>query len=420
MKQYIDQCSYQQTFNFYIAEDQSLPMEIVGVSIKKDAGRVLECRLKAQIDWPQYQQIASRNLFNLKAELRTDSGIDHFDQSLPLKISLMLSSEHLSRVTQSSSTAAAIADFLYTSNQDPVNQDLFDVNHWFLLSTNQDSPDEKIGYRTLWSYLNFDAIAQGRDIYSVVFAGIAEFSKHLDQSGGMFDDASVLAALSRFSQMDWDNFQNDKQAQRSILESLSTLFQSLVEQNLSLFLDDSGDEISSDLGKDFKQTVSENLGQLIQSTQLYQSLETCLLDFFAQEQWNYEQLEQRDPKVFQFPFKGQSGEWQCQAWLRESNYQILLYSYLPVRIADARRAEVSEFITRANYGLVIGNFELDLSDGELRFKTSLDVEGSSIDTALIKQLCYANVLTMDKYLPGLIAVLDNGVPPESAIQQVEA
>jgi len=35
---------------------------------------------------------------------------------------------------------------------------------------------------------------------------------------------------------------------------------------------------------------------------------------------------------------------------------------------------VNEFLTRANYGLNIGNFEMDFQDGEIRFKTAIDVE----------------------------------------------
>lgn len=30
----------------------------------------------------------------------------------------------------------------------------------------------------------------------------------------------------------------------------------------------------------------------------------------------------------------------------------------------------AEFLTRANYGLVFGNFEMDMHDGEIRYKPS--------------------------------------------------
>ncbi|MDJ1171766.1 hypothetical protein PMG71_20260 [Roseofilum sp. BLCC_M154] len=34
---------------------------------------------------------------------------------------------------------------------------------------------------------------------------------------------------------------------------------------------------------------------------------------------------------------------------------------------------MAEFLTKANYGMILGDFELDLTDGELRDKTSIGV-----------------------------------------------
>jgi hypothetical protein len=90
-----------------------------------------------------------------------------------------------------------------------------------------------------------------------------------------------------------------------------------------------------------------------------------------------------------------------------------------VRTPDDKMNEVAEFITRANYGMIIGNFELDYSDGEIRYKTSVDVEDIEIGEPLIRHLVYANVLTMDKYFPGLMRVLYAGIDPVNAIEEVE-
>jgi hypothetical protein len=66
--------------------------------------------------------------------------------------------------------------------------------------------------------------------------------------------------------------------------------------------------------------------------------------------------------------------------------------------------------------MIIGNFELDFADGEIRYKTSIDVKGDILSFELIKQLVYANVTMMDEYLPGIMSVIDNDVSPEDAIR----
>ncbi len=64
-------------------------------------------------------------------------------------------------------------------------------------------------------------------------------------------------------------------------------------------------------------------------------------------------------------------------------------------------------------------FALDFSDGEIRYKTSLDVEADRLTPTLVKQLIHANVLTLDNYLPGILAVMEGVSSPEEAIAAVE-
>ena len=50
---------------------------------------------------------------------------------------------------------------------------------------------------------------------------------------------------------------------------------------------------------------------------------------------------------------------------------VTCYHTAPIKVPVEQRAAVSEFITRANYGLTNGNFEMDFNDGELRYKTTV-------------------------------------------------
>lgn len=65
--------------------------------------------------------------------------------------------------------------------------------------------------------------------------------------------------------------------------------------------------------------------------------------------------------------------------------------------------------------MMIGNFEMDFTDGEIRYKTSIDVEGDKLSSALIKRLVYANVMMMDEYLPGIVSVTEGDMEPKDAI-----
>jgi hypothetical protein len=88
-------------------------------------------------------------------------------------------------------------------------------------------------------------------------------------------------------------------------------------------------------------------------------------------------------------------------------------------VPETKNLAIAEFIARANFGMIIGNFELDFTDGEIRYKTSIDVEGANLTFLQIKRLVYANVMMMDQYLPGIMSLLDSDVSPKDAIAQIE-
>jgi len=145
-------------------------------------------------------------------------------------------------------------------------------------------------------------------------------------------------------------------------------------------------------------------------------LETAVR-FFTEDDWKFTRIEGKP--ILSLPCSGHNGNWQCWAEAREEQQQFLFFSVCPVKVPEGKRGAVAEYLTRANYGLVIGNFELDFRDGEVRYKTSIDVEDAELTPALVKNLVYANLSTMDRYLPGIMGVIYGNLTPQQAISQVE-
>ncbi len=139
--------------------------------------------------------------------------------------------------------------------------------------------------------------------------------------------------------------------------------------------------------------------------------------FLEEDKWPYNQLNGKT--VYRTAFEGDNGSITCYIQEREEQQQLVIYSLFPVRVPDALLPQIAEFTTRVNYGMVIGNFELDYTDGEVRYKTSVDTEDSEIQQAVIRHLIYANVLTMDRYFSGLMRVIYAGVSALDAITEIE-
>ncbi|NEQ98146.1 MAG: YbjN domain-containing protein [Cyanothece sp. SIO2G6] len=143
----------------------------------------------------------------------------------------------------------------------------------------------------------------------------------------------------------------------------------------------------------------------------------AMLNFFEDDEWPL--IKEEKSPILYTTFQGDNGRWLCRAEAHDQDQQLVFYSLYGQAVPQEQQEAIALFITRANYGLMVGNFELDLDSGELRYKTSMDLEGSELTNALMSAIAYNNVLTMDQYLPGIVAVMERSLPPQTAIQQVE-
>ena len=145
-----------------------------------------------------------------------------------------------------------------------------------------------------------------------------------------------------------------------------------------------------------------------------------LIDFLDEEEWKYEILE--GESAVRFYFKGSSGSMFCFAHVDEEKDWLLFYSYLPVNTPDHKLAMMAEFVTRANRGMRIGNFELDYEDGEIRYKTSIDIEGGALTNKMIDNLLRANLSTMNRYYSGMMELIYSSEEPspKEIIHKIES
>lgn len=144
---------------------------------------------------------------------------------------------------------------------------------------------------------------------------------------------------------------------------------------------------------------------------------TTLGEFLDADGWYPQQI--GEEHVYRMGFAGKNGQMTCLAAILVDYEQLLFYVIASVRAPETARSAVAEFITRVNYGLRIGNLEMDFDDGEVRYKSSLDFGGETLTAGLVKNAIYPAVQLMDLYLPGLMNVIHEGRSPIDAIAGLE-
>lgn len=167
------------------------------------------------------------------------------------------------------------------------------------------------------------------------------------------------------------------------------------------------------LDDDFQDPREESKPEYRNGLQAFELLSSYLDD----DEWFPRRIEGK--YAYSMSYSGKNGDLRCYAIVRVDLEEFLFYAVAPVKVPEEVRMAVAEYLTRANYGLRIGNFELDYADGEVRYKSSLDFEGHSLSPDLIRNAIYPAVHTMDRYLPGLLRVSFGGATPHEAIEEVE-
>lgn len=138
-----------------------------------------------------------------------------------------------------------------------------------------------------------------------------------------------------------------------------------------------------------------------------------------------------DERGYALDVEGSEGAWSAIILTNDDDLVFCFYSLAPVEVPldePATTARMSEFVDRANHGLVAGTFEFDRDTGEVRLRTGLELATlpAEITTdpdflaAIVLDLSAANIGVMNRYLSGLVAVVRSEVPVLDIINQLEA
>ncbi len=102
--------------------------------------------------------------------------------------------------------------------------------------------------------------------------------------------------------------------------------------------------------------------------------------------------------------------------------KLVLHMMIPLNASEEERSKVAEFLLRANYGLKVGGFDFDFSDGEISYRVAIYCGSDEFSPPTYEQIDFAVVvglMMIQKYGNALIKVMFGLLEPEEAIKTVE-
>ena len=388
----------------YDGSNPPLTVCAVNLALTKRNDEIIECHLIFKIDLKLYQHIDTKALFNLEPDARISGNSCNFQESYPIQIEVSLKPDLLSHLQKHATNANEAAAYLLNQCQSPKSGKLATVKteessnnpksldpllateSWLALSVKQHQKSAEVGYRTLWSYASLLGLSMVDASQEKISESINSLFQDLGMGGLGFGDIT-------------------KEITAESIGAITNLLKTLDEKT------------PETLPKKTPPTPpKEPSNATPQDTPSTHPIFRAVVNFFKEDNWHYVQI--NGQSALRLAFEGKNGKYDRYARAREQQKQFVFYSLCPINSPEQKCRAVGEFISRANYGMIIGNFELNFNTGEIRYKTSIDVE-ENLSSVLIKRLVYTNVTMIDEYLPGIRSVIDNNVSPEDAIRSIE-
>ena len=99
---------------------------------------------------------------------------------------------------------------------------------------------------------------------------------------------------------------------------------------------------------------------------------------------------------------------------------ILTYAVINNKCPTEHISKTAEYLHRANYGLIHGNFEIDYNDGEIRYKILATCQDTTnIPNSIIDRCVFLPCKMLEKYGKGIIKTIINEGDPKKLIEEAE-
>ncbi|MGP9544351.1 hypothetical protein ACT3QR_04990 [Psychrobacter sp. AOP7-B1-25] len=146
----------------------------------------------------------------------------------------------------------------------------------------------------------------------------------------------------------------------------------------------------------------------------------CLKQYFNDKQWHYTHYRPKtndSQQSHHLSLKMRHKQINCSYLFRvqEKNKLLAVYGILPFLIPESHQSAAMLLITQINYDMLIGNLEMDVNDGEIRYKNAIDVEAVGIDNEIIEHLLQS-VVAMTTVANELFVDLINNQDPAEDMQ----
>ena len=130
------------------------------------------------------------------------------------------------------------------------------------------------------------------------------------------------------------------------------------------------------------------------------------------DELEFKAFENNDKDAWFFGVQSHNSCLTCRVHSREEQNQVLVLIQCPVKLPPDARDDGCRLLNQINWKLVVGSFEMDQSDGEIRFRIGIDTDDLELTPEAVARMVGCATMMMDKHLPQLLALLNSDAESE--------
>lgn len=148
-------------------------------------------------------------------------------------------------------------------------------------------------------------------------------------------------------------------------------------------------------------------------------IETAIKEYLDSQNWRYKHEEDKHRFIFGMKLDCDNVDGCMLAVTARDEEDMSCKAIYEFNVPEEARTKIVEYTTRANYGLFLGNFQMDLDDGEVLYQTAMVFYDHTAMQQEVRRLIQVAIHMAERYGQGFYDVIHYGVSPEDAVKAAE-
>lgn len=150
------------------------------------------------------------------------------------------------------------------------------------------------------------------------------------------------------------------------------------------------------------------------------SIERAVKEYLDSQNWKYKHDEDKHRFIFGMKLECENVDGCMLAVTARDEEDLSCKALYEFNVPESSRPAVTEFITRANYGLFLGDFQMDLNDGEILYQTYAVFYDHRAMQQEVRRVIQVAIHMAERYGQGFYDIIHYGVDPAEAVKFCEA